>query len=76
MDVKLETTNWHRISAAEMFKIRERRGAGMDGPPHAGTLPENERKMIFLLPDGQPSYPRVGSDDEESTDSSSRESHK
>ena len=70
MDVKLEDTNWHRITAADIreVKARKKKSAPSTAALAAGnSSAEAERKKILLFPGTQSTIciPVVDSEDEE-----------
>lgn len=64
MDVKLEETGWHRISAAEMREIESLRKMSTKPNASAGSA-EEKSKILLYKKASQPSYPRVESDEED-----------
>ena len=72
MDVKLETTQWHRISAEEISKIRpDANNLNQDNTGLASNV--SEKKKILLEEDTQP---YTVTDGEESSDSNYQDARK
>ena len=67
MDVKLDNTEWHRISADEIVEISKRRRAvGLSRTTTGSGLQEAERRVVLMIDDEQAAAPIVVvSDDEE-----------
>ena len=66
MDVKLEDSDWHRITAQEIREVKP-----VAPPPPQGTSRSTaaEKKRILLINKDQPPIYRVASEDEEFYDS-------
>ena len=74
MDVKLDDTEWHRISAVEMATIHAKKKQLCQNGPSTSKAAA-ERKKIFMQ-ETQPDYPRVETDEEEFSDCNGQESSK
>ena len=68
MDVKLEDTDWHRISADEIRTLQGNKKRMP--PPRRGNEREKEEKRKILLQE-KPTTPHVVTDDEEFCDTNS-----
>ena len=68
MDVKLENTDWHRISAQEMRDIEDRKKKGGTSPSGISVSAAADKRKILLFndnsADGSHNYPQVESDAE------------
>ena len=68
MDVKLESTDWHRVTAQEMREIEDRkRKVGAPQPNLTVSAAADKRKILLFSEnssDGSQNYPQVESDGE------------
>ena len=69
MDVKLDSTDWHRITAKDMSRIHKMKKKTPSNSS-TGSRTEEERRKIFMLPDGQGDIPLVETDEEDFADAS------
>ena len=70
MDVKLEDTDWHRITAKEMYKIHKLKKKAPATNRGSSKASDDERRKICLIPDGQGAVPIVETDEEDFADAS------